>query len=260
MELYAEERGTGQPVVFLHPGLADSGIWEPQWQAYDPPYRLVRCDLPGFGRTGLEAGKVCIAGDVEALLERLGVTGAALVGCSFGASIALELAVARPELVRSIVLVGATMPGLERSEDERRADAAEHDAIERGDIDAAVEAMLRMWVDGPRRAPGEVDPAMRAEVGAMCRTMLEIQVPIGDDAELERLVPDMEEHLAAIEQPALVLVGTGDVEYIVRSADLLVEALPNARKATIPDAGHVPNIEQPAAFDALVLPFLAETT
>ena len=71
-------------------------------------------------------------------------------------------------------------------------------------------------------------------------------------------MPDLEQRLGEITQPALVVVGTGDVDYIVRSAEMLAAALPHARVATIPGAGHVPSLEQPDAFDALVLPFLEE--
>src|SRR4051794_14412274 len=99
MKLFVEQRGSGQPVVFLHPAVADSALWDPQWAAWDS-YRLLRCDLPGFGQTPMRAGAINPARDVAEWLDEHGVTGAAVVGCSFGARLALELAVARPGLVR----------------------------------------------------------------------------------------------------------------------------------------------------------------
>jgi 3-oxoadipate enol-lactonase len=257
VELWFEERGEGPPVVFLHPALADSRLWEPQWNAYAPPYRLVRCDLPGFGRTAPEPGIFRAAELVAAVLDSVGISGAAFVGNSFGGRIALELAVARPALVGSLVLVGASMPGLPASDDVRAFGAAERAALEARDIDAVVDANLRMWVDGPLRSPDEVDPAVRAQVEEMCRASVELWLPLADSFDFEPLVPDIEERVATIEQPALVVVGTGDADYIVRSGDLLADALPHAALATMPGAGHVPSLEQPAAFDALVLPFLA---
>jgi pimeloyl-ACP methyl ester carboxylesterase len=257
--LYHELRGEGEPVVFLSSTLTDSGGWEPQWQAYSPPYRLLRCDYPGFGRTPVRAGTLCVARDVAALLDAEGVRGAAFVGCSYGARIALELALARPELVRALVLVGATMPGIEAPPAVRAFNEAEDEALRRGDLDAAVEVNLRTWFDGPDRSPADVDPDLRAAVGAMCRTALEHFLPFLDSVDFEPLVPDLEQWLGEVEQPALVVVGTGDQPHIVRSASLLAAALPNAREATIGGAAHLPSLEQPETFDALVLPFLAET-
>jgi pimeloyl-ACP methyl ester carboxylesterase len=261
VELFCEESGAGEPViVFLHPGMADSGLWEPQWQTYAPPYRLLRFDLPGFGRTPMRAGTFVFAAQIAQALDERGVTDAAIVGCSLGGRIALELAAARPELVRSLVLVGASMPGLAASDDARAAGAAEREALDRGDLDAAVEANIRMWVDGPLRGPEGVDPEVRRKVAEMCRHSFELWLPFKDTASAEPLVPDLEQRLGSIGQPALVVVGTGDAEYIVRSPELLAAALPDARVTTIQGAGHVPSLEQPAAFDAHVLPFLAETT
>jgi pimeloyl-ACP methyl ester carboxylesterase len=116
-----------------------------------------------------------------------------------------------------------------------------------------------MWVDGPLRGPEEVDTTVREQVREMCRASFELWLPFEDDAEFEPLVPDLAERLAEIAQPALAVVGSGDAEYIVRSAELLAQALPDARVARIRGAGHVPSFEQPEAFDALVLPFLAKT-
>jgi pimeloyl-ACP methyl ester carboxylesterase len=255
--LFFEERGTGRPVLFLHPAIADSRLWDPQWAAWASTYRLVRCDLPGFGQTPMRHGAIDPAGEVAAVLDELGLTGAVVVGCSYGGRLALELAVARPELVRALVLVGASLPGMEVSEDVRAGSAIGDEALARGDLDAASEAVVRLWVDGPRRGPDAVDPTVRTQVGAMWRRAYEASAPFEDSVTVESLVPDLERRLGEVRQPALVVVGTGDVEYIVRSADLLAAALPDARVATIPGAGHVPSLEEPAVFDALVLPFLA---
>ena len=72
---------------------------------------------------------------------------------------ALEVAIARPELVSALVVVGSPLPGHDWSETVRRFGDEEDEALVRGDLDAAVEANLRMRVDGPRRGPNEVDPA-----------------------------------------------------------------------------------------------------
>ena len=114
----------------------------------------MRYDLRGFGRSPLGPGRYSNAGDLVELLEQLELRSASLVGVSLGGQVALELAVARPDLVDALVLVGAGLPGHSWSPEVRVYQAEEEAALERGDIDAGVEANVRMWVDGPRRQPG----------------------------------------------------------------------------------------------------------
>jgi 3-oxoadipate enol-lactonase len=257
--LYHELAGTGKPIVFLHEGIADSRMWEPQWTSFAPLYRLLRCDFAGFGRTPIETVPVSYARDVAGLLDELGIAGAGLVGASLGGRVALELAVARPELVAALVLVDAGLTGFDWSAAVREYGQAEDDAVARGDLDAATELNLRMWVDGPRRSAADVDPGVRAKVGEMQRNALELQAPFWESLDEDMLVPGIAERLGEVEAPTLVLVGEEDVEDMRRLAELFASTIPKSRLETIAGAAHVPSLEQPAAFDALVLGFLNES-
>lgn len=260
MLLRHELTGSGPPVVLLHPGIADSRIWDPQWESFAGRYRLVRCDLRGFGESPFDGPAVCYARDVVELLDGLGVAAASFVGTSLGGRIALEIAVARPDLVRALVLVGASVPGLVPGSDELAAyGAAEDEAVGRGDLDAATELNLRMWVDGPRRSASDVDPLVREAVRRMQRRALELQAPVWETVEPEPLVAELAERLGEVAVPTLVAVGEEDVEYMQRMADAIAAAIPGAQQATLADTAHVPNLEVPAAFDELVLDFLGGT-
>jgi 3-oxoadipate enol-lactonase len=259
--LYYEVTGSGPPVLLLHHGIVDSRVWEPQWRSYADRYRLVRCDFPGFGRTPLEAGPtVNFAQDVVDLLDRLEISGAAIIGCSLGGRVALEVAIARPDLVRALVLVGAGLPIDEPSPAMQAFGEAEEEAINRGDLDAATEVNLRMWVDGPRRQPGDVDPTVRAAIGEMQRHAFAQQIPRWDDLGLqaEPLVEPTVELLGEIRVPTLIVVGDEDVDEMQEFARVFESAIPGSRRATIAGAAHVPNLERPEVFDAVVLGFLAE--
>jgi len=76
---------------------------------------------------------------------------------SLGGRVALEVAVAHPQVVDALVPADAALPGFAWSEELRSFWAEEDAAVERGDLDAAVEVNLRMWVDSPRRSPAMVD-------------------------------------------------------------------------------------------------------
>jgi 3-oxoadipate enol-lactonase len=255
--LHHEVEGSGPAVVFVHSGIADSRSWDPQWSSFER-YRRIRLDLRGFGRSPVGTLPLGHARDVAELLDELGVSGAALVGCSLGGRVALELAIARPDLVGALVLVGAALPGHEWSEEGRAYGQAEDEAVERGDLDAATELNLRMWVDGPRRSPADVDPAVREKLREMQRHALDLQAPVWSELAEERLVEDLAGRLSEVRVPTLVLVGEEDVSDIHAIAARLAAGIPGARTATIARAAHVPNLERPADFDALVLGFLAD--
>jgi 3-oxoadipate enol-lactonase len=231
-------------------------MWEPQWEIYSDTHRVLRYDQRGFGRSPIEPGRFSYAGDLLELLDQQQLQKASLVGVSMGGRAALEVALARPELVEALVLVGAGFPGHDWSAEMNAADEAEMAALTRGDLDAAVEVSLRTWVDGPQRRPEDVDPEVRAQVAEMQRRAYELQLPVWETAEEERLVDDLAERLSEVAAPTLVLVGEEDLPDIHEIADRLEREIPNAQRASIADTAHVPSLERPREFDQLVLPFL----
>jgi 3-oxoadipate enol-lactonase len=233
-------------------------MWDPQWKTFPRSHRVLRYDMRGFGRSPIGPGRYSNARDLLGLLELYGLDGLSLVGVSMGGRVALEVALARPELVTALVLVGSGLPGHGRSREMNEADEAEEAALMRGDLDAAVEVILRTWVDGPRRGPEDVDPAVRTSVAEMQRRAYELQLPVMDTAEEEGLVPDLQDRLVEIRARTLVVVGREDLPDIHAIADRLACEIPGARRATIADAAHVPSLERPAEFDELVLAFLTE--
>lgn len=245
-------------MVLIHEGIADSRMWDPQWSAWADRYRLLRFDLEGFGRSPIESETLIYAKDVVELLDELGIAGAALVGVSMGARIALEVTLARPDLVGALVLAGAGIPNDDWSAEMNAHGEREYELVVAGELDAATELSMRFWVDGPRRAPSDVDPAVRDAVADMYRLALELQAPHYETVDEELLVPDVTKRIGEIAVPTLVLVGEEDVDDMHRIGRLLAAEIPGARHATIPDTAHVPSLERPEAFDALALDFLAE--
>jgi pimeloyl-ACP methyl ester carboxylesterase len=100
--------------------------------------------------------------------------------------------------------------------------------------------------------------AVRERVGEMQLRALELQVPVGDDAEEELLVPDLAARLGEVKVPTLILVGDEDVPDMQAITERLEREIPGSRRATIAKTAHVPSMERPQEFDELVLPFLRE--
>lgn len=251
--LYYEMQGAGPVVVLVHAGIADRRMWDAQVEALAPRYRVIRYDARGFGNSVQPPDSFSRAGDLAGLLDQLGVERAALVAASMGGATALDFALEHPAMVEGLVLAAPSIGGrtppafLQAYWDEEDA------AIARGDLDVAAEVNLRLWVDGPRRAPEQVDPAVRALVGAMQRRAFEVA---REDAGETRLEPPAFTRLSAIRAPLLVLVGDLDLPDKLAVADELEAAIPGARQQIIPGGAHMVNMEQPEAFNAVLLAFL----
>jgi 3-oxoadipate enol-lactonase len=232
-------------VLLLHAGIADSRMWAPQIAALERAgHRVLAPDLPGFGEHVLEPGEL----DLVAYAASLAQGPSALVGCSFGGRIALELTVSRPELVEKLVLVGAGLGSWEWSEEARAGFAEEEAAIERGDLPGAAAAQARMWL--AEDAAGDV-----RELTEAIRSY-ELQLPVDDQVTGSWPEPPAAERLESISVPTLVVVGSADVPDILTIADLLAQRIPGARKAVIDGAGHLPSVERPDALNRLLLDFL----
>jgi pimeloyl-ACP methyl ester carboxylesterase len=255
-DLYVEQAGEGSPVVLLHEGIADSRMWEPQWAEYSKRFRMVRFDLRGFGKLPPAVGTYSLSGDLVRLLEGLELGPVTLIGVSLGGAVAMETTIARPDLVSRLIVVAPGLRGFEMSDETKAGWAEEEAALERGDVDEAVEVNLRMWVDGPSRSPAEVDAEVRRKVGEMQRRAIEIYLEAGEEGEQHPLVEDWGDRLGEISVPTLVLVGDLDRPEMLEIAERLEAEIPDARRETIAGTAHVPSMERPDEFDRLVLEFL----
>ena len=254
MTLHHEVRGDGPAVLLVHAGIADSRMWAAVAERLVAAgHRVVTCDLPGFGRTPLGPGVVSEAGDLVALLDDLDVERAAAVGASFGGRVALELALRAPERVAALALLDASLDEFERSAELAAYDDAEEAALEAGDLDAAVELTVRMWVT---RGDRDVDPAVVDLVRTMQRDAFAAQ--LGVDAEYDELDPPLARRLGEIAAPAHAVVGAVDVEDFPRLARRLADELPGAGPVvTVDGAAHLPALERPDETARLLIDFLS---
>lgn len=242
-------------VLLLHAGIADSRMWEPQVAPLEAAgHRVLTPDLRGFGRRPAATEPFSHARDVEMLLD--GPT--SVVGCSLGGRVALELALLRPALVEKLVLIAPGLSGWAWSDATRTGWAEEEAAYERGDLEGAAEASVRMWVDGPRRSPGQVDPAVRQLARNMVlRSYVLDQEALGATAEEEPgLDPPVHERLGEIACPTLVLVGDEDVDDLRAIAAHVAAAVSGARLFELQGTAHLPSLERPDEVNRLLLDFL----
>ena len=256
MTLHHEVRGDGPAVLLVHAGIADSRMWAPLAERLVAAgFRVVTCDLRGFGRTPIEPGVFSNAADLAELLDGLGIDRVAVVGASYGGRVSLELALRAPERVAALVLLGSSLDEYEASEERAAFDAEEQALYEAGELDAMVELNVRTFVTRGGRA---ADPAAVELVRTMQRDAFVAQWDV-EDADFEALDPPVARRLAEIAAPALVLVGADDLEDYHRVAGQLTGELPAAEPlVTIDGAAHLPALERPDDVAELVVPFLRD--
>jgi len=248
--LHYEESGAGEPLLLIH-GLGSSGRdWEMQVPFFARDYRVVAFDLRGHGESDKPRGPYTMpqfAADTAGLIQALGIAPGHVVGISLGGMIALQLAVDRPELVKSLVVVNSGPEFIVRTFKERLAVLQRFLVVrlvgmrKMGEILArrlfpkpeqeALRAMLaERWAANDPRAYRD---AMRAIVGW-----------------------SVADRLGEIDIPTLVVAA--DEDYTpVWAKEAYVAKMPRAELAVIRDARHAVPVERPDEFNAVVAAFLA---
>jgi pimeloyl-ACP methyl ester carboxylesterase len=246
-----DEAGSGPALVLLHAGIADRTMWGEHLQPLaEAGFRVVAPDLPGFGATPMSQEEDAPWADVLGTMDELGIERAALVGNSFGADVALRVALVAPDRVSALVLCGARAPGIGPSSELEAAWEAEGAAIDRGDVEAAVAAVVDAWT-----LPG-ASSELRERVAAMQRRAFELQLEESMAVEAPDPLEQQPDGLAGLDVPSLAVVGERDMPDFRESAELLARTLPRGRHAVIAGAGHLAPLDAPAAFRELIVDFL----
>jgi pimeloyl-ACP methyl ester carboxylesterase len=253
VEIEYEATGSGPAVLLFHAFPLGLFMWDAQAEALAATHRVVRFDARGFGGSGLGEGPLTmerIADDGTALLDHLGIDRAVVGGCSMGGYAAFAFVRRHPQRLAGLVLqdtrAGADTPEAKAS---RAALAAKVMAEGSG---AAVEAFLPKLLGGTTHRE-------QPELVAHVRERILASAPAAIASALHGLAAraDSRETLPTIGVPALVLVGEEDVLTPPAESELLSAAIPRARLDVIPKAGHLANLENPAAVNAALRAFLA---
>jgi pimeloyl-ACP methyl ester carboxylesterase len=243
-------------LTLIHAGVANLRMWDEHVPVFVAAgHRVIRYDTRGFGRTQSEDVPFSNRDDLRLLLDHLDVGETALVGLSRGGSIALDFALENPDRVSALV-IGATSPsGFEYPEPELDPIWAEMERLEGlKDWDAVVELETRLWTDGLGQPPDRVAPGVRERVRAWDRDNYREQ----GHGQPQPLDPPAVGRLGEIHVPALIVWGDLDVPGVPLGGEAMVAGIRGARKHVFAGAAHMLNLEQPDAFERLVLDFLSE--
>jgi len=239
-----------ETVVLLHAIGYDLTYWDRQIEALKADYNVVAFDLPGHGRShgrpedwSFERAVPMVA----ALIESVSTGPVHLVGISFGGMLAQATVLARPELIRTLTLIGtaSTFPEAVRDGMRARAQALRADGMK-----AVLQSSLERWYT-PEFLIGRPDIVDR-----VTKTILT------DDPAIQAAIWEMiagfevRDRLGEIQCPTLVLVGERDPSTPPSVAAVLAEGIPGARMVVIPNASHIVTVEAPVAMNAELQRFM----
>jgi 3-oxoadipate enol-lactonase len=252
IEIGYDDVGTGLPLVLLHGFPHNRTLWAAQIGALVDHCRCVAPDLRGFGETTV-SGPYSMdryADDVAALLDHLSITRAVIVGLSMGGYVAFSLWRRHPELVRGFVLADTRAGADSDAGKEKRRETITL-ARERGSgavADAQINGML-----------GQSTRDTHPDIVESVRQMLEDAPVEGIVGALEAMMerPDSTGTLRTITVPTVIVVGDEDALTPVKESRAMHEALPSSRLEIVPGAGHLSNLEKPAAFNHILSEFIS---
>ncbi len=252
--LEVEDHGEGVPVVLLHGFPLSSEMWAPIRTAVEQASRLITPDLRGFGLSETPAGDYtmeALAGDVLRLADRLGLGRFVLGGHSMGGYVALRLAEGHRERLAGLILMDSRASA-DSAEARGRRDAA-IERIRRGETAAFLDEFVGNLVG---RSTRERAPRQLAEMRAIAGGIPD-HVLAGCLAGM-RDRRDSTDVLARLDLPALVIAGQEDTITPPEVGQAMTAALPRARLAVIPLAGHTPSVERPIPTAEAIIGFLLE--
>jgi 3-oxoadipate enol-lactonase len=246
------DEGAQRPVVFLHAFTLSQRMWDEQVAALAPQFRVITLDWRGFGGSGFGEREVTMetfADDLAALLDALQVERATVCGLSMGGYAAFAFYRRHAARVASLILAD-TKAGADGDE-ARRARYEMAAAVRRDGVSSLPDQVLGKWL-APETL--ETRPRVAEQVRAMITGNEAEAVARAQEAMARRA--DSTPVLGSISCPALVIVGDKDTLTPPSEAEKIAAGVPGARLVTVPAAGHLSNLENPAPFNRALLDFL----
>ncbi|MCP4418862.1 MAG: alpha/beta fold hydrolase [Chloroflexi bacterium] len=240
-------------LLLIHGFPLSSQMWAPQFEDLDDFVRVIAPDLRGFGDSDSVSGPYTIsmlADDCVDLLGHLNVASPFIVcGLSMGGYVALELYRRYPEHVAGLILA-ATRAGADSDAGKVNRDKAVQLARDEGATAVSAALLPKLFTPENYQSDEElVDYVQDVMTTASLNGVMGALRAMKNRADSTAMLDD-------IDVPVLIVHGAEDQLIPVSEAKMMHEAIPNAELVVVPDAGHLPNLEQPDTFNDAVIDFL----
>ena len=259
VDLYWEQTGSGVPLVWVHEYGGDLRSWEPQVRYFSRRYRVITYNHRGYPPSSVPSvasdySQQHLVEDLRQLLEHLGVGPVHLGGCSMGANVARDFAIANGEMTQSLILVGAGAGSVNREQflktQAATAAALEHEGIAtRVGTFESVPTRASFKKKDPRGFAEFLAQAGEHDAQACAHLAREVMAK-------RKTVFDLECELSGLHIPTLIVVGDRD-EPCIEPSLVMRSWIRNSGLVVFPACGHTPNLEEPALFNHYVSEFLS---
>lgn len=250
-----DDVGSGLPVVFIHAFPLNRTMWAPQVSALVERCRCIATDGRGFGESGVRPPFTMdqYADDVVGVMDHLRVERAVIVGCSMGGYVAFALWRRHADRVRALVLADTKATADTEEAAGRRRSLIETARAQGSTAVANLQIASLIGKTAREKQPDTYDAVHRM----IAQTPAE-----GIVGALEAMMqrPDSTPALDSITVPTLIVVGEEDVPTPVKDARAMHERIAGSRLEIIASAGHLANLERPAAFNHLLTEFVGTLT
>jgi pimeloyl-ACP methyl ester carboxylesterase len=257
--LYYEEQGSGETIILIHAHSVDCRMWDQQFNYFAQTNHVIRYDLRGYGKSTMPKldERYRHVEDLIAMMDKLKISRAHLIGLSLGSMVALDAYAKYPERVRSAICAASGL----YVENEEQWYEEENKQLEKENKTEPLDEGLfkKEWIDLQIRHSGNNKKEIEEELRRM----------IGDwviwQPKYERIKPligppiiKLLEHRKQ-ELPLLVVIGDSDSNGSKESSGRLLRLVKEAESIDFPKAGHFSNMEQPENFNRAVLAFIGRS-
>ena len=239
-----ETCGSGpRAIVLLHDGILDGSGFDAAWPLLCAKAKVVRYDRRGYGASPAATAPYDAVADLEAVMKAARVEHATLVGSSSGGGVAVDFALAHPQAVEGLILVGAAVNGFKPTEHFMKRTQTLVTLISQGRLADAV------------KDPYILTPSAEAQRAFVVADLTAHPGNFGA-AQMIKDGPEVMERLGEIKAPTLIVTGEVDIPDVQAHAGALEVLIPGARRVIVPDSGHFLYLEQPQVFADLVTRFV----
>jgi 3-oxoadipate enol-lactonase len=237
-KIYYETRGSGPAIVFLHDGLLSAVTWDEVWEPLASKHQVIRYDRRGYGRSELPTKPYSSTEDLQKLLTYLKVQHAVIVGSSSGGALAIDFAIADPQMVDGLFVIGPVLHGMEYSVAFRERAKRNNEPMQRDDI----KAVAKSWSEDQFLIAGPNERARRKIYEDLVANSEKVKF---DNHFEQSLTPPANKRLSEIKAPTLILVGGADIADVHAHGDAINAGIRDSVREVIKGAGHLIQLEKP---------------
>jgi 3-oxoadipate enol-lactonase len=236
--IYYETRGSGSAIILLHDGLLPGVTWDQVWEPLATIHRVIRYDRRAYGRSELPTSSYSSTDDLRRVLVHLKVEHAVIVGSSAGGALAIDFAIAHPQMVDGLFLIGPVLHGKEFTPDFLERAKRNNEPMERDDI----RGVAKNWSEDKFLIAGPNEGARRKVYEQLVANADKLKF---DNRFEQKLAPPASERLSEIKAATLILLGEADIADVHAHCDAINAGIRGSTREVVKDAGHLIQLEKP---------------